>query len=65
MRFRFYKSPDFKELIALLKINGSFDKATDSKRIFSKLIRQNPKSIILAVEGKQNCRVCFCNFHPV
>lgn len=64
MDFRNYKDSDFKELITLLKINNSFDKMTDSRKIFKALVKQNPEAIILAVEGKKLAGYVFAIYTP-
>lgn len=64
MNFRNYKSSDSPKVISLLKANGSFDKFTDSKKIFSALASQNKEAIILAFEGGKLAGCVFALYTP-
>ena len=64
MKFRNYKDSDFKELTALLKINHSFDRMTDTRKIFNALVKQNREAIILAIEEKKIAGYVFAIYTP-
>ncbi len=47
-RIRYYKSQDFSHLIHILKLANLYHAPTDTKKVITKQIRYDPKSIIVA-----------------